>query len=108
MSSVDYLVHLAWALPFLALQGALGGARLWRARRAVAISVAATTLWLSLADDVAIRRGVWAFGEGHLCGLRVDVVPLEEILFFALSAWLVAQAAVLLEPAPTSDSRSER
>ena len=108
MSRGDYLVHLAWALPFLALQVLVGGARLWQARRVLAISVSATALWLTLADDVAIRRGVWAFDDQHLCGLRLDVVPLEEILFFALTALLVAQAAVLLEPAPTSDSHSPR
>ncbi|MBS2031130.1 MAG: lycopene cyclase domain-containing protein [Deltaproteobacteria bacterium] len=108
MSRADYLMHLAWALPFVALQVAVGRARLWRARRALTIVVAATAFWLSLADDVAIRLGIWTFGDEHLCGLRVDAVPLEEILFFGLTALLVAQAVVLLEPAPTSDSRSAR
>jgi lycopene cyclase domain-containing protein len=108
MNRADYLVHLAWSLPFLALQVALGGARLRDGRRTIGRAVALTTLWLSLADDVAIRQGIWVFGAGHLCGLRLDVVPVEEILFFALTALLVSQAVILLEPAPTSDPRSAR
>ena len=108
MSRADYLVHLAWALPFVALQVAVGRARLWRARRALTLVVAVTAFWLSLADDVAIRLGIWSFGAEHLCGVRVDAVPLEEIVFFAVTALLVAQGVVLLEPAPTSDSRTAR
>jgi len=90
-----YLLHLlGWGLPVLALQ-LLFLARAWGRRfpvlvRAVLPPALWVTAWLVLGDELAISRGVWAFGEGSHLGLYLGHVPVEEALFFLLTNLLVA------------------
>ena len=99
-SRYAYLVHLlGWGLPVLALQFAVlvGHYRRRSARvlRAVLPPALAIGTYLSAADHVAIRRGVWVFGEGQHLGVYVGAVPLEEVLFFFITSLLVAQGIAL-------------
>jgi len=90
-----YLLHLlGWGLPVLALQLVLL-ARAWGPRFPVLVRTVLppalwVTLWLMLGDELAISRGVWAFGEGSHLGVYLGHVPLEEALFFLLTNLLVA------------------
>lgn len=95
-----YLIHLlSWALPFIALQlGILAWhfrARLGAVLRAVLPPAFAVGLYLSVADHLAIREGIWSFGEGKHLGLYVGAVPLEELLFFVLTSVMVALGLTL-------------
>lgn len=99
-SRYAYLVHLlGWGLPVLALQLAVlvGHYRKQSGRvlRAVLPPALAIGTYLSAADHVAIRRGVWVFGEGQHLGVYVGAVPLEEVLFFFITSLLVAQGIAL-------------
>lgn len=96
----DYLLHLGWALPFVAGQWLAGGKRLWRARRVIGGVTLGVGLWLSGADAFAIAQGIWSFDDAHLLGVRLLGVPVEEVLFFLLTALLVAQALVLFDRRP--------
>lgn len=94
-----YLSHLLyWFLPVIALQW-LPGWRIFLAnwRAIVWPSVLAGTYY-SLSDVVAIGQGIWFFGADQISGVHVGPVPIEEILFFFLTAWLVAQSFVLFLP----------
>ncbi len=104
----DYLLHLAWALPVLALQWLAGGRSLWAQRRAVLAGTLGPALLLSVGDGQAIRVGIWGFDGRHLLGLALGGVPLEEVLFFTVTALLVSQSVTLLAVgrAPPPGSRS--
>jgi hypothetical protein len=53
------------------------------------------TVYLSLADAVAIGAGVWSISEELTVGWRVGSLVFEEALFFFLTNVLVAQSIVL-------------
>lgn len=90
-----YLVHLLfWMLPVVAIQWLLGG--IWIGRP-VAVCGSALLVGgiLTLFDAIAIRRGIWFFDESQTLGIRIGNVPIEEAMFFPLTALLVAQSHAL-------------
>ncbi|MBO9361199.1 MAG: lycopene cyclase domain-containing protein [Thermoflexus sp.] len=90
---------LAWGVPPLALQVAVGGDRLWAARRAIARRWIVPTLWLWLADGIAIQAGIWFIRPEFTVGLEVAGLPLEEMVFFAMTNLLVANGwTLILDP----------
>jgi lycopene cyclase domain-containing protein len=63
--------------------------------------VAAPTLllgaWLSAADFLAVRAGLWFFDDRQVTGFKFGgKLPWEEVAFFHLTSLLVAQSYVLL------------
>ncbi len=87
--------ELIWALPVLALQWALGWRYLLRTWRLWLPALIALTLYLSLADAVAIQQGIWRFDQTALVGLSVGNVPIEEVLFYGLTGAMILQGMVL-------------
>ncbi|HEX5754390.1 MAG TPA: lycopene cyclase domain-containing protein [Archangium sp.] len=95
-----YMIHLlSWAVPFIVLQLAVlvhhfrsrTGAVLW----AVLPPALVVGTYLAVADHLAIRVGIWNFGEGKHLGVYVAGVPLEEILFFLLTSVMVSLGLTL-------------
>ena len=69
----------------------------WRARRLLAAAILVCSAYLSLADYLAIRRGIWQIREEGILGLRFGGhLPLEEALFFFLTVVMSAQGFVML------------
>ena len=92
MSDWQYLPFLlVWALPVIALQWLVGWRYLWRERRRWAWVVLALGAYLTLADAVAIAAGIWSFDRHQLSGLYLANVPIEEALFYLLTAAMVVQ-----------------
>ncbi len=87
---------LVWALPVLVLQWAVGGRYLWRERRRWPWVVLALGAYFSFADGVAITAGVWRFDAASLLGVRLGPVPIEEVLFYLLTAAMVVQGFVIV------------
>ena len=87
---------LVWAGPVLALQWAYGGPVLWRWRRTWAWAVAVPTLYLWVADRIALELGIWHISERYTLGADLFGLPLEEALFFAVTNLLVVQGLMLL------------
>ena len=95
-----YLIHLlAWAGPFIALQlGVLVfyfRERSGTVLRAALVPAGVMGVYLSVADHLAIREGIWNFGGGKHLGVYVAGVPLEEILFFLLTSLMVSLGLTL-------------
>jgi lycopene cyclase domain-containing protein len=95
-----YLIHLlGWSVPILLLQLGLlvhhykerSGAVL----RAVLPPALVVGVYLAVADHLAIRVGIWNFGEGKHLGIYLGVVPLEEVLFFLLTSLMVSLGLAL-------------
>ncbi len=95
-----YLIHLmAWAVPFIVLQLGLlvhhFRGRSWAVLKAVLPPALVVGTYLVVADHLAIRVGIWNFGEGKHLGVYVAGVPLEEILFFLLTSVMVSLGLTL-------------
>jgi lycopene cyclase domain-containing protein len=83
-------LELAWALPPIALQLAVGADILWRHRRAVILTLASVTLYLCAADFLAIGSGVWTIDPKQSLGVFIGgVLPVEEVIFFMLTNTLI-------------------
>ncbi|MEM1041278.1 MAG: lycopene cyclase domain-containing protein [Bacteroidota bacterium] len=87
---------LVWACPVLAVQWAYGGHHLWRLRRLVFWAVAVPTLYLWVADRIALALGIWHISERFTTGIAPGGLPLEEALFFLVTNVLVVQGLVLM------------
>ncbi|WP_069804621.1 lycopene cyclase domain-containing protein [Thermogemmatispora onikobensis] len=112
MAHTTYLLFLlVWALPILALQWLLGWRKLWAWRRRWPWAVLLVGSYLTLADSLAIAQHIWFFQPALTLGLTLGNVPLEEALFYFLTAAMIAQGFVLLLPAsltpPGSPPRPE-
>jgi lycopene cyclase domain-containing protein len=86
---------LAWAAPVLAGQWAFAGREIWERRRAFALAVAVPTLWLWMADAVAISSGIWHISERFTLGPALGPLPLEEAVFFLVTNLLAVQGLLL-------------
>ncbi|GAB3663731.1 lycopene cyclase domain-containing protein [Halopiger thermotolerans] len=84
-----------WAGPILTLQWAFGAPYLWATRRLVGLAVGLPTLYLWLADRLALEWGLWYISETHTTGYAVAGLPLEEALFFLATNAFVVQGIVL-------------
>ena len=86
---------LTWATPILAalVAGAWSGLR-WFGRAAFG-AWAAATLYLCVADRIAIGAEVWTISSTKATGIMIAGLPLEEALFFALTNGLVVAGAML-------------
>jgi lycopene cyclase domain-containing protein len=103
-----YLVlELGWALPVILLQIAVGWRELWAQRRAWFGATTASTLYLCLADRLAIGDGIWQIAPNRSTGILIGGLPLEEAVFFLLTNLLVVQA-MLLFMAPSMRARGAR
>ncbi|WP_254824070.1 lycopene cyclase domain-containing protein [Haloglomus halophilum] len=88
---------LLWAAPVLAIQWAFGWPYLWARRRVVALAVAVPSLYLWVADRVALVLGVWELSPDLTTGYAVPLLglPVEEAAFFLLTNLFVVQGLVL-------------
>ncbi|TMD61994.1 MAG: lycopene cyclase domain-containing protein [Chloroflexi bacterium] len=87
---------LVWALPVIAVQWLAGWRYLWRERGFWPWIVLGLALYFSLADAVAIQAGIWRFDTTSLVGWWLGPVPVEEILFYLLTATMVVQTVVIV------------
>lgn len=85
----------AWALPVIALQWGFGGDLLLRRWRLVTIATALPTVWLWIADRIAIGGGIWWINPELTTGLAPLGLPVEEALFFLVTNVLVVFGIVL-------------
>ena len=88
---------LAWAGPVLAVQWGFGWPVLWQTRHTVGVGVAVPTLYLCIADRIALWSGTWKLSDQHTIGAMVFGLPIEEGLFFLVTTLFVVQGLVLLE-----------
>lgn len=88
---------VAWACPVLAGMWWLGGHLIWARRRLVALAVVPVTVYLWVADRIAIGLGIWDITDATRTGWEIAGLPVEEALFFLVTNLLVAQGLVMLE-----------
>ena len=89
------LLLLGWALPVIALHWLMGAPELRAHLRLLAVAILTPTVYLSLADAMAIDAGIWSISEELTLGWRIGTLVFEEAVFFFLTNVLVAQSIVL-------------
>jgi lycopene cyclase domain-containing protein len=89
-------ITLAWALPPIGLQLVFGADILWRHRGLVGWAIVPLTVYLCLADSLAIASGTWTIAPGASTGLFLGALPLEEAVFFLLTDILIVFGITLL------------
>jgi lycopene cyclase domain-containing protein len=88
---------LVWALPPIMIQTGFGADILWHYRRLVVPGILIATLYLSLADSLAIRAGTWTISPAQSLGIHLPGgLPLEEFLFFLVTNILVIFGMTLI------------
>ncbi|GIK41729.1 MAG: phytoene synthase [Chloroflexota bacterium] len=96
---------LIWALPPLILQIGFGADLLWRQRRLVLWTLLPVTLYLGLADALAIGSGTWTIDPAQSLQLYLGgVLPIEEFIFFLMTNILLV-LGVILVLSPESQNR---
>ena len=86
---------LVWSVPPLALHWCYGGETLWQARRVLAASLAAASIYLWAVDRAAIELKVWSISPVHVTGWELLGLPIEEAVFFVVTNLLVLQGMLL-------------
>jgi lycopene cyclase domain-containing protein len=87
---------LAWAPPILGGMWLYDGETLWGLRRTVFVTTGVPTLYLWIADAIAIGSGIWTIAPQYTVGLSFFGLPLEEATFFLFTNLLVVQGVLLL------------
>ena len=89
---------LGWACPVLAGMWWIAGAQIWAHRRLIAWAVVPMTLYLWLADRIAIGLEIWDITDATRTGWEIVGLPVEEALFFVVTNLLVAQGLAMFAP----------
>ncbi|PWH13317.1 MAG: hypothetical protein DDG58_14340 [Ardenticatenia bacterium] len=87
---------LGWGLIPVLIQIAFGADILWTQRRLLAVAIFVPTVYLWLMDWFAISHGVWQLDPLQTTGLALGGLPLEEMLFFLLTNWIIGCGVVLM------------
>jgi lycopene beta-cyclase len=86
---------LAWAAPVVALMWLFAGPHLWRHVHVLGLAIGLPTLYLWVADAVAIRQGIWAISEEYTFRVNPFGLPIEEATFFLITNVLSAIGVLL-------------
>jgi lycopene cyclase domain-containing protein len=93
-------ITLAWALPPIMLQLAVGADILWRYRKLVFWSLVPMTLYLVFADSLAIGDGTWTIDPGQSFDVFINIfgnlLPIEEFVFFLMTNILLVFGLTLV------------
>ena len=84
-----------WAFPPLAIQWSLGSKVLVKHIKQWLIPWAILTVYLCLSDSFAIDAGIWSITDETRSGIDLGNLPVEEVLFFALTNLFVMQGLLL-------------
>ncbi len=91
---------LVWAAPVLAAQWAYAGNQIIAHRRAAALGILVPTIYLWVADAIAIRLGIWGIADRYTYGIEPFGLPVEEATFFLVTNILVVQGLILFIAPP--------
>ena len=95
--SLTYLtLILSWALFPVLIQFAVGGDVLFWNWRKLAIGVLPPTLYLWLADAIAIQSGTWTISPQQTTGVLLINLPIEEMVFFFMTNLLIVNGMILI------------
>ena len=99
---------LVWAGPVLLALWAFAGDLFWTLRRPFLIAVAVPTVYLWIADRIALALGIWHISEAYTFDASLLGLPVEEAAFFLVTNLLVVQGTLLFLFGDVLASREQR
>jgi lycopene cyclase domain-containing protein len=87
---------LSWALIPVLTQVAFGADILLAHSRRLLLAIVAPTLYLWLVDAIAISSGTWTINPSQTTGLKLGVLPVEEMLFFLMTNLIIVFGVTLM------------
>jgi lycopene cyclase domain-containing protein len=87
---------LSWALIPVLVQAAFGADILLAYWRSLLLIIWIPTLYLWLLDAVALASGTWTIDPAQTTGLKLGVIPIEEMLFFFMTNVIIAFSMILM------------
>ena len=101
-------LEVGWFLPPIILQLVVGADLLWRERRLVLLALLPPIAYLVASDAIAIGQGVWTISPQHSVGILLgNVLPIEEVLFFALTNVVIAFGMTLVLAVCEQEGRTQ-
>ena len=98
---------LVWAGPVLMLQIGFGGDWLLERWRLVTLAVLTPTLYLWIADRIAIGLNIWWISKNFTVGVTLFGLPIEEaIFFFVTNVFVVFGLTLALHPQAMARTRA--
>jgi lycopene beta-cyclase len=86
---------LAWASPVVALMWLFRGEELWRHIHVFGLAIGVPTVYLWVADAIAIHQGIWLISPEYTFGINPFGLPVEEATFFLITNVLSAVGVLL-------------
>jgi lycopene cyclase domain-containing protein len=86
---------LAWASPVVALMWLFRGEELWRHVHVLGLGIGVPTVYLWVADAIAIDQGIWMISPEYTFGVNPFGLPVEEATFFLITNVLSAVGVLL-------------
>ncbi len=86
---------LTWSLPIIILQYVFGGRYLLNNLNLFFTCLVPLTLYLSLADMIAISQNIWKINPEQVFGIYFGPLPLEEMTFFLVTNIMVIQGLLI-------------
>jgi len=96
-------ITLSWALPPMIAQCAFGADILWQHRKLIVATILPVGLYFSFADSLAITATTWTINPSQSTGLFIGRLPIEEGIFFFITAILLAFGMMLLKAAQSQE-----
>ncbi len=87
---------LSWALIPVFIQAAFGADILLAYWRSLLIIIWVPTLYLWLLDAIALADGTWMIDPVQTTGLKLGMIPIEELLFFLMTNMIIAFGMMLM------------
>ena len=86
---------IIWAGPVIGGQWWYAGSWFWARRSQWLLGIGIPTLYLWVADRIAIGLGIWSISEQYTLGPQILGLPLEEATFFLVTNVLVVQGLMM-------------
>ena len=79
---------LVWFAPVIAVMWLFQGHTMWQVRRAALPAIVVSTIYLWMADRLALAEGIWAISDRYTIGVAPLGLPVEEATFFLVTTVL--------------------
>lgn len=87
---------LSWSIIPILTQLWFGADVLWANRRLVASAILPSTLYLCVIDAIALGYGTWVIDPQQTIGVKLGVIPVEEMLFFLMTNVIIGFGITLM------------
>ncbi len=89
-------LELAWAIPVLLIQWVVGYRILRGSLVLLLVGALVPTVYLSIADHVALSQGIWRIQSDRIIQIYLAGVPVEECVFFLVTNLMIVQSIILV------------